>query len=219
MSKTLKERYLAGEKINQSRISMASTVEQVHETIADTGCEMIYIDCQHGPYTEWDISRICKAAEEKGVPVLLRIKHTEHAYRLGNYCDLGVFAIKVPEVETEEIVDKAINSFYYPPVGRRSWGGSVGYRIEGGPIPSNKPENRVAYAKWWNENGILGFKVESLKSVLNIRSLVKPGITYIDFGPADLSFDIESHDHPTLKSVSDCREFMLKELEGVNVKF
>ena len=86
MSKTLKERYLAGEKNTRSRISMASTREQVHETIADTGCDIIYIDCQHGPYTEWDISRISKAAEEKSVPVLLRVKHTRHAYRLGNYC-------------------------------------------------------------------------------------------------------------------------------------
>lgn len=218
MSMTLKERYLAGEKINQSRISMASTREQVHQTIADTGCEMIYIDCQHGPYTEWDIHRICKAAEEKDVPVILRIKHTEHAYRLGNYCDLGVFAIKVPEVETEEIVDKAINSFYFPPVGRRSWGGSVGYRV-GAPAPSNTPEDRIAYAKWWNENAILGFKVESIKSVLNIRSLVKPGITYIDFGPSDLSFDLECNPHPHLKTIQDCREYVKKELEGVNVRF
>ena len=212
MAKTLKERYLAGKEIVQSRISMASTVEQVHQTIADTGCDIIYIDCQHGPYTEWDIHRICGAAEAKGVPVLLRIKHTQHAYRLGNYCDLGVFAIKVPEVETEEIVDMAIQSFYYPPIGRRSWGGWVGYGIE-------ERKDRVQYARWWNENAILGFKVESLKSVLNIRSLVKPGITYIDFGPADLSFDIETHDHPYLKSVEDCRAFMLKELKGVNVRF
>ena len=122
MSRNLNDRYLAGEKITQSRIYMASTREQVNETIADTGCEIIYIDCQHGPYTEWDISRISEAAEEKGVPVLLRIKHTRHTYRLGNYCDLGVFAIKVPEVETEDVVDEAINSFYFPPVGRRRWG-------------------------------------------------------------------------------------------------
>lgn len=218
MPKTLKERYLTGDNIKQARIPMDSTREQVHEAIAEAACDMIYIDCQHGPYTEWDIQRICKAAEEKGVPVILRIKHMEHAYRLGNYCDLGVFAIKVPEVETEEIVDKAINSFYFPPVGRRSWGGSVGYR-HGAPCPSNDPDARVAYANWWNENAILGFKVESLKAVLNIRSLVKPGITYIDFGPADLSFDIETRDHPFLQSVSDCREFVRRELEGVNVRF
>lgn len=212
MSKTLKEKFLAGEKIIQPKISMASTREEVHHTIADTGCDIIYIDCQHGPYTEWDISRISKAAEEREVPVLLRIKHTRHAYRLGNYCDLGVLGIKVPEVETEEIVDEAINSFYFPPIGRRSWGGWVGYGIE-------TRKDRLAYAKWWNENAILGFKVESIKSVLNIRSLVKPGITYIDFGPADLMFDIESRNHPTLKSIDDCRVFIEQELEDVNVRF
>jgi hypothetical protein len=61
--------------------------------------------------------------------------------------------------------------------------------------------------------------VESLKSVLNIRTLVKPGIIYIDFGPADLLFDIEIHNHPSLKLIEDCREFMQKELEGVKVRF
>ena len=212
MSKILKEKFLDGEKIIQPRISMASTREEVHQTIADTACDIIYIDCQHGPYTEWDISRISKAAEEKDVPVLLRIKHTRHAYRLGNYCDLGVLAIKVPEVETEEIVDEALNAFYFPPIGRRSWGGWVGYGI-------TSRKDRREYAKWWNENAILGFKVESLKSVLNIRTLVKPGITYIDFGPADLMFDIETKNHPFLKSIDDCREFIQKELEGVNVRF
>ena len=212
MSKTLKQRYLAGGKITQPRISMASTREQVHETIADTCCEIIYIDCQHGPHTEWDISRISKAAEEKGVPVLLRIKHTRHANLLGNHCDLGVLAIKVPEVETEDVVDEAIDSFYFPPIGRRSWGGWVGYGIE-------KRKDRLEYARWWNENGILGFKVESLKSALNIHILVKPSITFIDFGPADLRLDIELQGHPYLKSVSDCHEFISKELEGVNIRF
>ena len=48
---------------------------------------------------------------------------------------------------------------------------------------------------------------------------MKPGITYIDFGPADLMFDIETKDHPFLKSIDDCREFIQRELEGVNVRF
>lgn len=61
------------------------------------------------------------------------------------------------------------------------------------------------------------FKIESLKSVLNIRALVKPDITYVDFGPADLALDIETHDHPTLKTVDDCRQFARIELAGVAV--
>ena len=115
-------------------------------------------------------------------------------------------------MEQVETVDEAVESFYYPPLGRRSFGGRARKSVDQYADP-------LEYAQWWNENGILGFKVESLQSVLNIRTLVKPGITYIDFGPADLMFDIESHDHPTFKSVDDCREFMQQELEGIDVRF
>jgi len=207
----LKARLHVGGTIKTTRIPMASTHEEVQAIIRETGCEMLYIDSQHGPHTEWDIVRICKAAEELGVPVQLRIKHTRYAHLVGSICDLGVFCIKVPEVENEAEIDEAIESFYFPPVGRRSWGGWVGYGIE-------TRKDRVSYAKWWNENGILGFKIESIQAVLNIRALAKPGVDYVDFGPADLAFDLETRQHPHLKTVEDCRAFVIKELEGTNVR-
>jgi 2-keto-3-deoxy-L-rhamnonate aldolase RhmA len=55
------------------------------------------------------------------------------------------------------------------------------------------------YAEWWNQHGILGFKIESIKAVMNIGELVMPGIDYVDFGPLDLSFDLETNPHPVLK--------------------
>ena len=143
--RTLKERIRAGDKINTVRISMSSTKEEVQNTVKETSCEMLYIDSQHGAHTEWDVVRICSAAEELGVPVQLRIKHTRYAHLIGGYLDLGVFAIKVPEVEEEEAVIEAINSFYFPPVGRRSWGGFVGYGIK-------ERRDRREYAEWWNNN-------------------------------------------------------------------
>jgi len=81
---SLKAPIAAGERIQNVRIPMSSTREQVHEILAEKPCDMLYIDSQHGPHTEWDINRICKAAAEKGVPVQLRIKHTRHTYMLGN---------------------------------------------------------------------------------------------------------------------------------------
>ena len=208
---SLLAKYRSGALINTSRIPMASTREEVLETITNTNCDMIYIDSQHGPHTEWDVARICSAAEEQGVPVQLRIKHTRYAHLIGAYLDLGVFCIKVPEVENEAEVIEAIESFYFPPVGRRSWGGWVGFGIE-------ERRDRIEYARWWNENGILGFKIESIKAVLNIRDLAKPGIDYVDFGPSDLSFDLETKGHPHLKSVDDCRAFVISELEGTGVR-
>ena len=210
-AKSLLAKYRSGDPIDTSRISMASTRDQVLQTIETTGCDMIYIDSQHGPHTEWDIVRICSAAEERGVPVQLRIKHTRYPHLIGAYLDLGVFCIKVPEVENEAEVIEAIESFYFPPVGRRSWGGWVGFGIQ-------ERRDRIQYAQWWNENGILGFKIESIKTVLNIRDLAKLGIDYVDFGPEDLSFDLETKGHPHLKSVADCRAFVIRELEGTGVR-
>ncbi|MFC1716778.1 aldolase/citrate lyase family protein [Candidatus Poribacteria bacterium] len=209
--KTLKERIRAGTEIKTVRIPMNSSREQVQETIRQNPCDMIYIDSQHGAHTEWDIVRICSAAEELGVPVQLRIKHTRYAHLIGGYLDLGVFAIKVPEVEEEEAVIEAINSFYFPPVGRRSWGGFVGYGIR-------ERRDRREYAEWWNNNGLLGFKIESIKAVINVHALAKPGIDYVDFGPEDLSFDLECNPHPHLKTLQDCREHVKKELEGSYVR-
>ena len=209
--RTLKERIRSGAEIKTVGIPMNSNREQVQETIRQNPCDMIYIDSQHGAHTEWDIVRICSAAEELGVPVQLRIKHTRYAHLIGGYLDLGVFAIKVPEVEEEEAVIEAINSFYFPPVGRRSWGGFVGYGIK-------DRRDRRKYAQWWNNNGILGLKIESIKAVINVRALAKPGIDYVDFGPADLSFDLECNPHPHLKTIQDCREHVKRELEDSHVR-
>ena len=216
---SLKERIRAGEKIQTIRIPMGSTRDQVHEILSDSPCDMLYIDSQHGPHTEWDVHRICKAAEEKGVPVQLRIKHTRQAYLIGNYLDLGPLSIKVPEVEEEAVVEEAVNAFYFPPVGRRSWGGHVGYGIPEQPDDAEPyAEWRRAYAAWWNRNGILCIKIESIKAVLNVRSLAKPGVDCLDFGGEDLRFDLESNPHPRLKTMEDCVAFVRQELEGSHVR-
>jgi 2-keto-3-deoxy-L-rhamnonate aldolase RhmA len=212
---SLKARIAAGEKIQIVRIPISSTREQVHDILNEKPCDMLYIDSQHGPYTEWDVHRISNAAEEKGVPVQLRIKHTRHTYMLGSYLDLGPMSIKVPEVEEEWVVDEAINSFYFPPIGRRSWGGRVGYGISDPPEGDEQYAKwRRAYAEWWNQNGILQIKIESIKAVLNVRSLAKPGVDCLDFGGEDLRFDLENHPHPHLKTAEDCKKFVRKELEG-----
>ena len=207
----LKERIHAGEEIKQIRLPNDSTREQVQEAIKESGCELIYIDAQHGAICEWDIVRICSAAEELGVPVQMRIKHLQEAYLIGHYLDLGLFGIKVPEVREEATIIEAVNAFYFPPIGERSWGGSVGFGYQ-------KGQSRVEYAGWWNRNGILGFKVESIKAVINVRTLARSGVDYLDFGPEDLSFDLETYPHPQLKTLEDCKAHVAKELEGVDIR-
>jgi 4-hydroxy-2-oxoheptanedioate aldolase len=210
-SRSLRDRIKAGEDYVETRISMDSTAEQIQEIIERESSDLIYVDSQHGPYTEWDIVRICKAAEELDVGVILRIKHTRYAGLAGNFLDLGLLGIKVPEVEDEAVVKEAIDAFYYPPIGRRSWGGEVGFGKQ-------NIKDRVEYAEWWNQTGILAIKIESLRAVLNVRALANPLLTFMDYGGMDLRFSLETTPHPHLKTYEDCRAFVEKELEDVEIR-
>jgi 2-keto-3-deoxy-L-rhamnonate aldolase RhmA len=148
--------------------------------------------------------------EAMGIPVQFRIKHPRHAYLIGNILDLGPLSIEVPLVETAAVVDEALAVFYYPQVGKRSWGGSARYGIKG-------RDNRREYAAWWNSHGILCLQIETLTAVTHARQLAKPGVDCLTWGPSDLSFDLEAHPTHPFQTVDDCLRHVLKQLEGTDV--
>lgn len=210
---SLKQRLHNGEKLNNVRVPTNATREAVHALIKEKKPDMLYLDAHHHPCTEWDISRICKAAQELNVPVIMRIDHADQAGMISSMLDLGLFSIRVPTVEDEETVQKIINGFYFPPLGKRSLGGSNNYgrdiaKREGKP-----------YWQWWNENAILGCKLETLKGVLNVRYLAKPGVDFFDFGGQDLSHDLAIQKHPGFETLDECRKFVKNALQGKDVHF
>lgn len=209
--KPLKKRIHAGEEINIKRALMNSSHEQIRAMLSQDSYDLLYIDAQHEAHTDHDIIRICAAAEEMEVPVQMRIEHPRNAYLIGNYLDLGLLGIKVPEIDNRKTVLEAINAFYYPPIGKRSWGGAARYGIK-------EHGDRLEYADWWNKNGILGIKIESVKAVLNVHELAQTGVDYLDIGPNDLLFDLETSRHPYLKSLSDCIEYIKKELVDSHIR-
>jgi hypothetical protein len=71
---------------------------------------------------------------------------------------------------------------------------------------------RREYAQWWNNNGTLGIKIESIKAVISVRELVKPGIDYLDFGGQD------SKQHPHLKTIQDCIGHVNGELKDSHIR-
>jgi 2-keto-3-deoxy-L-rhamnonate aldolase RhmA len=173
--------------------------------------DFITLDSQHSAYNEEKLVSYCGLAEELRMPVQFRIKNTRNAYLIGNVLDLGPAAIEVPLVEDEAIVDEAISNFYYPQVGKRSWGGAARFGVQG-------RDERLEYADWWNNNGILCLQMETLRGITNARQLAKPGVDCLTWGPADLSFDIEAHPQHPLQTVDDCLRHVLQQLEGTEVK-
>ena len=208
---SLKERIVRGDIIVGVSVPITATKSQMEDILSKDDYAFIHADSQHSPYSEERLVQYCETAKEVGIPVQFRIKHPRHAYLVGNVLDLGPLGIEVPLVEDEATVDEAINWFYYPQVAKRSWGGAARYGVE-------ERGDRLEYAEWWNENGILCIQMETLRAVTNARHLAKPGITCLTWGPADLSYDIEAHPHHPLQSVDDCLKHVIQQFEGTNVR-
>ena len=128
---SLKERIRRGDIVIGVSAPFNADKSQLEEILGKDSYDFLSVDSQHSPYNEERVVEICGLAAELGVPVQFRIKHTRHAYLIGNILDLGPLGIEIPIVEEEATVDEAIEAFYYPQVGRRSWGGAARYGIEG----------------------------------------------------------------------------------------
>jgi len=207
----LKQRIRRGEIIIGVSAPLDSDRGRLEEILSRDTYDFISLDSQHSPYNEEKLVTFCSIAEDLGMPVQFRIKNTRHAYLIGNILDLGPMAIEVPLVEDESIVDEALDAFYYPQVGRRSWGGAARHGVRG-------RDDRLEYANWWNNNGILCLQIESLAAVTDALQLAKPGVDCLTWGPADLSFDLEAHPEHPFQTVDDCLVHVLKQIEGTEVR-
>ena len=205
-TKNLKRRIRDGEHVFGVSVSMMIDPDSLAERIEKGGYDFVAVDSQHSPYSEDRLVEFCKMADDLDILVNFRIKHTRNAYLIGNYLDLGPSGIEVPQVELEATVDEAIANFYYPQQGIRSWGGSARKNSAG--------RERLEYADWWNNYGMLWMQIESIEAVTNSRRLAKTGIDCLSFGPTDLTFSMEGHPNHALQSVDACVEYVVKELEG-----
>lgn len=208
---SLKDRIRRGDIVIGVSAPVNASKGQLEDILGKDSYNFLAVDSQHSPYNEDRLVAFCGLAEELGVPVQFRIKHTRHAYLIGNILDLGPLGIEIPIVEDEATVDEAIEAFYYPQKGKRSWGGTARYGFAG-------REERLDYADWWNRNGILCIQMETVRAVTNVRRLAKPGVDCLTWGPSDLTFDLEAHPEHPFKNVDDCVRHALRQLEGMDAK-
>lgn len=210
-ARTLRQRIEGGEVLVALRGSIRTSKSELADIWSTGEYDYIWIDGQHTPFRDEQLVDYCRAAEELGIDVQLRIPHTRHAYLVGRFLDFGFSAVLVPEVMERETVDDAIAFAYYGPIGRRSWGGMARRGLD-------KGLDRLAYAAWWNDYVILGIQIESVEAVSNIGKLAKPGVSVITFGPNDLSFSLDDHPEYPLRSVEDCMRNVAAQLEGTRIR-
>ncbi|MCG9129456.1 hypothetical protein JT359_17850 [Candidatus Poribacteria bacterium] len=201
----LKQRIRNGELIYGASVSMMIDKDSLASRVENGNYDFVAVDSQHAAYNEDRLVDFCNMADSLDIPVNFRIKHTRNTYLIGNYLDLGPSGIEVPQVEMEDTVDEAVAYFYYPQQGIRSWGG--------GARKNSDSMDRLEYADWWNNFGILWMQVESIESVTHARRLAKSGVDCLSFGPTDLTFSMEGHPNHALQSVDECVQYVVQELK------
>ena len=205
-AKNLKQRIRDGEYVYGVSVSMMTPRDSLAERVEAGEYDFVAVDSQHSAFSEERLVAFCNMADELDIPVNFRIKHTRNAYLIGNYLDLGPSGIEVPQVELETTVDEAVDAFYYPQRGIRSWGGAARKNSAG--------TERLEYAEWWNNYGMLWMQIESIEAVTHARRLAKAGVDCLSFGPTDLTFSMEGHPNHALQTVDACVQYVAKELQG-----
>lgn len=202
----LKQRIGAGEEIIGANVGMTHSVDQLRKVVESGEFDFLWVDGQHSAFSEDRLVEFCDKADSLDADVMFRIKHTCHSYLVGNLLDLGPTGIEVPQVETESTVDEAVDFFYYPQQGMRSWGGGARRKVD------EVGDDRLRYAAWWNNYGVLMIQLESIPAVTAAHKLARAGVDCLSFGPNDLMYSIEAHPNHPFRTVDDCVRHVVDQL-------
>jgi 4-hydroxy-2-oxoheptanedioate aldolase len=100
---------------------------------AAAGHDWLFIDMEHGAFSQDDVAQICIAALPTGITPIVRI--CAGALDQGTRAlDNGAAGVIVPHVDTVDQAKRIAGAFRYPPLGSRSWGGPpalFGYKAPG----------------------------------------------------------------------------------------
>lgn len=160
------------------------------EIMARAGFDWLVIDMEHAPIGVLEASRLIRIIDLAGVPVLCRLP-SNNSVIAKNVLDAGAHGIIVPMVESRAEAQKAVDSAYYPPEGKRGVGlaRAQGY---GSSFESYRQES--------SRNLTVIAMIETSAGVKNVREIATtPGIDALLIGPYDLSGSlgkIGQLDHP-----------------------
>ncbi len=208
---TVKQRIAAREPLHVGFCALGTSAAELRTRCEREPMDYAFVDAQHSPYDDAALHEFCRHAASIDLGVVLRIMHPRQTWMIGHYLDLGLLGVVIPMVEEPEVVAAAIESCYYPPLGRRSWGPGRALGWAG----------RTAgfeYATWWNEHGLLMPQIETLAGVLRCRELVQPGVDMLVFGANDLELDLSRHPEAPFDTFDACRQYVADACADLPVK-
>ena len=214
MAKSLKQKIKDGDIVVALRPPITISKADFEKALSKGSYDLVYIDGQHTPFSDEQLVAISAIAEEAGLPVQFRIPHTRNTYLIGRYLDMGLSGILVPEVEEPGPAEEAVAYAYYPPVGKRSWGGAARF----GQVQDGKRLSQPEYVTFWNEHVVVAVQIESIKAVESAASLAVPGIDYLAWGPNDLGLDLKRNPDYKLRTADECTKYVWEQVRDKGIR-
>ena len=150
---------------------------------AATGHDYMSMDMEHGAFTVQEATQLCIAALNLGMTPIVRVcaGALDEATRL---LDNGALGIVVPHVDTAKEAQRIADTFHYPPMGHRSWGGPPA-------VYGYLPPDVGAAQKAINDEVLTIAMIESPEGVKNADAIAAvDGIDVLLIGSFDLTTEL-----------------------------
>jgi len=153
------------------------------ECIAISGVDFVFIDCEHGPFSEELTQEMVRAAQMRGCKAFVRTKDSSRA-SLMRMLDIGADALIIPDVHSACEAKKIVEYCKYYPLGRRGVGFS---RSNAYGTDEGFSDLGSYFAKTNREKWIIP-QCETSGALREIREIASiPGVDGVFVGPYDLS--------------------------------
>lgn len=155
------------------------------EQVAHLGFDWVWLDWQHGQFTESTLNNALGRFLAVETTPLVRVRYNEPG-AINRVLDMGAMGVIVPMVQNAAEAAAAVKAAYYPPKGLRS-GGGVRLALIGGDS---------GYYAHANDEIMMVVMVETEEAIANVKSIMEvPGVDVVLIGPGDLMINVKANGH------------------------
>ena len=163
-----------------SGISIGLDSPDLAEMAAHSGFDYVWLEWQHGQFSEHTLNNAIARFLPVDTAPIVRVKSHEPG-AINHVLDMGAMGVIVPMVETADEARAIAHVTYYPPLGRRSTGGT---RL---PLLGDDYTERA------NDEMLLVVMVETESAINNVTEIMAvPGVDVVLIGPGDLMLDVQA---------------------------
>lgn len=175
------------------------------EIMAKAGFDWLVVDLEHTNIDYNEASQLIRIIDLAGSVPLVRVGENNPTM-IKRVMDSGAHGVVVPMVNSRKEAEQAIESVYYPPIGKRGVGL---FRAQKYGLGFDE------YSEWLLTEAVVIVQIEHIKGVENLEDIISvDGVDGFIIGPYDLSGSLKlpgQFDHSLVKeALQEVEKVMLK---------